>query len=269
MSKTAIYFTVIIIILIALVAVYLIYLNNMSTNTGITLNSTQSAATNTIRIGSSVQLGSFLVDANGKTLYYFANDVSGKSNCTGQCSAIWPAFYTQNIAVPSDLNATDFGQITTSAGTNQTTYEGWPLYYYSGDTNSGDTNGQNFQNIWFVAANPFYNVLLMNNSASKIYLADVTGKALYYFKSETKGPATADPVSRCTGICLSTWTIFDQSQIIAPALLKFTDFKEFTRSDGQTQLSYKGSPLYLYSSDANSGDTKGNGMASLWYLVKP
>jgi len=269
MSKTAIYFIVIIVILIVLIGIYFIYLSGATSNSSTTLNSSPAQPANTVRLGSNETLGSFLVDANGRTLYYFANDTAGKSNCTGQCLTLWQPFYAASIVVPVELNTTDFGQITTAAGTNQTTYQGWPLYYYSGDKNPGDTNGQNIQNIWFVVANPFYNVLLMNNSASKIYLSDVGGKAIYYFKSDVKGTATADPQSKCTGTCLSTWTIFDQGQAIVPAYLKASDFKEFTRPDGLTQLAYKGFPLYQYSGDASSGDTTGDGVNSLWYLVKP
>ena len=270
MSKTAIYFTIIIIVLIVLIGIYLIYLNNSAPNTSTTLNSTNQVQTsNTIRVGSTSALGSFLVDANGKTLYYFANDAGGKSNCFGQCSTLWPAFYTSNIVVPAELNTSDFGQIALAGGTYQTTYKGWPLYYFSGDQNPGDVNGQGMQNLWFVAADPFYNVLVMNNPTSKTYLADATGKALYYFKSDVKGSATADPQSKCTGTCLTTWSVFDQSQVVAPAILNSGDFKEFTRADGITQLSYKGYPLYSYSGDAQSGDAKGNGISKLWYLVKP
>jgi len=271
MSKTAIYFTIIIIILIVLLALYFVYMNSTSNYpTTINNNPAQTSTTsNTIKLGSSASLGSFLIDANGKTLYYFANDINGKSNCTGVCSTIWKPFYASNIIVPSDLNVTDFGQITNIAGTNQTTYKGWPLYYYSGDNNSGDTNGQSVQNIWFVASSPFYNVLLMNNTNSKTYLSNVNGEALYYFKSDTRGSSTTDPVSKCTGTCLNTWTIFDQSQVVAPVFLSASDFTKFTRVDNTTQLAYKGYPLYLYSGDTQSGDIKGDGLNKLWYLVKP
>jgi hypothetical protein len=33
----------------------------------------------------------------------------------------------------------------------QTAFMGRPLYYYSGDKNPGETNGQGFNNIWYVA----------------------------------------------------------------------------------------------------------------------
>ena len=151
MSKTTIYFTVIIIVLIIIilaVVAYLVSLNNSATSSTTTLNTEQVAPTDTVQISSNIVSGSFLADANGKTLYYFANDKAGISNCTGQCSKIWPPFYSANIVVPSDLNVSDFGQIINSDGESQTTYMGRPLYYYSGDKNPGDTKGDGVNKLW-------------------------------------------------------------------------------------------------------------------------
>ena len=102
---------------------------------------------------SSTSLGTILVDSNGKTLYYFANDIpsSGASACAGQCAAIWPAFTVETITVSPPLSAADFGTITRADGTMQTTYKGSPLYYYASDTMPGDMKGQGINNIWFVA----------------------------------------------------------------------------------------------------------------------
>ena len=270
MKKTfiIIIFLIVVIVLAGLGIYWFYNINNKNTE-GVILNSTQTQTTDNIRLGSSSPLESFLVDANGKTLYYFANDMVGKSNCSGQCSVIWPPFFVSTVSVSGSLNATDFGQIKTSSGADQTTYQGWPLYYFSGDKSPGDTNGQGFQNIWFVAKFPFYNVMLVNNSKSKTYLSDVNGKTLYYFKNDIAGTATADPQSNCIGQCLSMWTIFDEQQVIAPSLLDENNFKEFTRADGDMQLSYKGRPLYYFSQDSQPGDIKGDGLNKLWYLVKP
>ena len=35
-------------------------------------------------------------------------------------------------------------------GSTQATYNGWPLYYWKGDTNAGDVSGQNVSGVWFV-----------------------------------------------------------------------------------------------------------------------
>jgi hypothetical protein len=41
------------------------------------------------------------------------------------------------------------GTITRSDGTTQVTYNGHPLYYFSGDKAPGDTNGQGVGGNWF------------------------------------------------------------------------------------------------------------------------
>jgi predicted lipoprotein with Yx(FWY)xxD motif len=43
----------------------------------------------TVKTGDS-SLGSVLTDTKGMTLYYFDQDVAGKSNCNGKCATAWP-----------------------------------------------------------------------------------------------------------------------------------------------------------------------------------
>jgi predicted lipoprotein with Yx(FWY)xxD motif len=101
--------------------------------------------------------GDYLVDASGMTLYAYAKDTpnSNASNCTDACASTWPAFMTQgnptvgSSATASDgtqLDASKLGTITRADGSTQVTYNGWPLYYFSGDKAPGDINGEN----WFV-----------------------------------------------------------------------------------------------------------------------
>ena len=92
-------------------------------------------------------IGTVLVaGSNGMTVYMFANDVkgSGKSNCTGGCIATWPALTVAAGAKPtggSGVKGT-LGTITRSDdGTLQVTYNGKPLYFFSGDNAPGDSNG--------------------------------------------------------------------------------------------------------------------------------
>jgi predicted lipoprotein with Yx(FWY)xxD motif len=40
--------------------------------------------------------------------------------------------------------------ITRDDGTTQVTYNGWPLYTFSGDTAPGDTNGAGEEDTWFL-----------------------------------------------------------------------------------------------------------------------
>jgi len=106
----------------------------------------------TVKTASS-PLGTILADSQGKTLYYFANDVpaSGASSCNGQCAVVWPVFSIDTVTVSPPLSASDFSSITRADGKKQTAYRGRPLYYYQADTKPGDVKGEGFNNVWHVA----------------------------------------------------------------------------------------------------------------------
>ena len=123
--------------------------------------------------------GLILVDARGMTLYYFAKDTpgAGTSVCTGTCLSTWPAFSTSPILVVPPLEASNFATFTRADGGKQTTYLGWPLYLYSGDTRPGDTNGHGINNVWYVMG-----------SSGVVTLAPTTTVA-------TPAPATTKPTT--------------------------------------------------------------------------
>jgi predicted lipoprotein with Yx(FWY)xxD motif len=278
-NTTLIIVTVIALIVIGGLAFYLIHsLNRMN---GFSLpqgeQGRQSAQSNSsvvtgpsIKVGTKNGVGNFLTDDNGMTLYYFVNDTVGKSNCSGSCAAVWPAFFASNINISPNLNAADFGTINRADGATQTTYDGWPLYNYSKDAQVGDTNGQGLGGAWFVATVPFYNLLLENNAAVGTYLADDNGRALYMFADDAPAAAGVPAASKCAGVCSSNWIPFDiQIQAVIPAALNAADFTHFTRGDGKKQLAYKGYPIYRYSKDAHPGDISGNGINGIWFLARP
>ena len=105
---------------------------------------------------SASSFGNILVDGQGRTLYFDANDVqgSGASTCTGACASAWPAFSAGSIQVSAPLNAADFGFGIASDGSKQTSYKGRPLYYFSLDVKPGDVNGSGIDQIWNVANIP-------------------------------------------------------------------------------------------------------------------
>ncbi|MFJ8263001.1 hypothetical protein ACIQ4I_13785 [Rummeliibacillus sp. NPDC094406] len=97
------------------------------------------------------KVGDYLADSEGKTLYYFTNDEAGKSNCSGDCLANWPAFSQEDFAVPEGFDKTDFGTITRADnGKKQVTYKGYPLYYFAKDQQKGDVNGQGVKDVWYI-----------------------------------------------------------------------------------------------------------------------
>ncbi|HEV2238601.1 MAG TPA: hypothetical protein VGR57_18225 [Ktedonobacterales bacterium] len=92
-----------------------------------------------------------LTDGNGKTLYYFDPDTTTSATCSGACSNTWPALAAGSGApgvegvLPGTLSLVD------SANGKQVTYNGHPLYTYSGDTAAGQANGDGIGGKWHAA----------------------------------------------------------------------------------------------------------------------
>jgi predicted lipoprotein with Yx(FWY)xxD motif len=97
-------------------------------------------------------LGAIVVDGDGMTVYMFDNDTQGAdaSTCTGQCAASWPAVTTESDKPEVEGVTGDVGTITGVDGKTQVTLNGWPLYYFAGDSAAGDTNGQGVNDVWWV-----------------------------------------------------------------------------------------------------------------------
>jgi len=98
-------------------------------------------------------LGTILVDQDGKTLYLFEADSMNKSNCSGGCLALWPAVMADGKATAG--SGVSAGMIGTAAGSSQVAYAGHPLYWFSGDTAAGDTNGEgltDFGGAWYAVS---------------------------------------------------------------------------------------------------------------------
>jgi predicted lipoprotein with Yx(FWY)xxD motif len=97
--------------------------------------------------------GTYLIGSNGMTLYTYANDAEDVSNCTGQCAENWPPYLVPDASVldRTEMGVTEtVGTITRADGGLQVTYGGKPLYFYKGDTMSGDVNGQGVGGVWYL-----------------------------------------------------------------------------------------------------------------------
>ena len=217
-------------------------------------------------------LGQVITGDAGKTLYFFAGDAAGTANCNGTCNDTWPVFYKEIPVFGKGLKASDFGTLTRADGNKQTTFKGWPLYYFKNDAKAGDVAGENVGNVWMVAKTN-YKVLLASQqlvgndgksytfdtkegTGNSLFLVDSLGRTLYAFASDKKN------VNKYTKADLSnnpTWPIFETSSAIGeiPSALKRTDFTTIT-AVGKTQLTYKGWPLYYFGPDQGvRGNTKG------------
>ncbi len=122
---------------------------------------TSGAADAAVKIARVQGFGLFLTDNADRTLYAYANDTKDNSTCTFACAEDWPPFIAHATPqAPSNINASLLTTFKRPDGTLQVEYDGHPLYYFSGDRNPGDVNGQGIANVWHVLSprgNPMLN----------------------------------------------------------------------------------------------------------------
>jgi predicted lipoprotein with Yx(FWY)xxD motif len=102
------------------------------------------------------------------------------------------------------------------------------------------------------------------------YVIDANGNSLYLFTNDVRGSNT----SVCNGACAVTWPplTFNPEQetlAIGSSTLNAALLGSFKREDGTTQATYNGWPLYHFSKDVSPGDTNGEGVGGIWFLLKP
>lgn len=205
----------------------------------------------------------YLTDDKGMTLYYFTLDTDGQSACYGDCEKHWPIFYAKDLTVSSDLNAADFGTVTRKDGTKETTYKGWPLYYWFKDMKAGDMSGEGVGGVWYIEKVPAYTVMIGTEKPVGNYLTDCEGRTLYYFTKDSSGQ------SACSGDCLKNWPAFTTDSFSVPSALNASDFGTITRDDGTMQVTYKGYPLYYFIRDRARGQVAGQAVGKVWYVIDP
>ncbi|NBD25777.1 plastocyanin/azurin family copper-binding protein [Paenibacillus glycinis] len=147
-------------------------------------------------------------------------------------------------------------------GTEQTTYKGWPLYYFAKDQKAGDTLGEAVGGVWFVAKAD-YAAMIGASPTLGNYLTDASGRTLYYFDKDTAGK------SNCAGDCLVNWPAYSAGGTGVPTGVNAADWGTITRADGSMQSTFKGFPLYYFIKDAKAGDTLGQNVGSVWFVVDP
>ena len=100
---------------------------------------------------SSTSLGMVLVGKDQLTLYMFDPDKQGASTCYDQCAKAWPPLTTTAApAAGTGVDAALLGVVSREDGTQQVTYNKWPLYYWAKDAKAGDVTGQGVNGIWWV-----------------------------------------------------------------------------------------------------------------------
>lgn len=91
-------------------------------------------------------------------------------------------------------------------------------------------------------------------------LVDADGMTLYLFEPDAQGEST------CYDTCEENWPVLEgpvaAGEGLDAALLGTT-----TRTDGTVQATYNDWPLYYFAADGAAGDTKGQGLQDVWWVV--
>jgi predicted lipoprotein with Yx(FWY)xxD motif len=103
---------------------------------------------------------------------------------------------------------------------------------------------------------------MTNNDTLGKFIADGDGHTLYLFTKDTKG------TSNCYDNCATAWPpVIPEG---APTLNEGIDsalISTTVRTDGSAQLTYNGWPLYYYAEDTAPGDTVGQAVGNVWWVV--
>ncbi|MGW4464934.1 hypothetical protein [Micromonospora sp. NPDC004704] len=101
----------------------------------------------------SAQIGAYVADGRGRTLYRFDKDTAkpSKSNCNGDCAKTWPPLLIKSPGAiyPSGVDPQLVGYVERADGTCQVTINGWPVYYFAKDAKPDDILGQSVGGTWF------------------------------------------------------------------------------------------------------------------------
>jgi predicted lipoprotein with Yx(FWY)xxD motif len=233
----------------------------------------QAAEENATIAVENTDLGDVLVDAEGRTLYMFVPDQqnNGTPTCYEDCEQAWPAFEANGDQVAGDgVDESLLGTVERKDGTQQVTFDGLPLYYFSGDQAAGDVNGQGLGSVWWTMAgdgslvqegNP---IVETTSSDFGDILVDNQGNTLYMFvpDQQKNGKPT------CYGDCAQAWPPYEaEAGVIAGDGLDQKLLGVAERRDGTQQVTYGGLPLYRFSGDEQAGQTNGQGLDDVWWVM--
>lgn len=235
----------------------------------------------TVSVGKNDALGSFLVDDKGMTLYLFTKDAPNTSNCYDKCATSWPPLITSGKpAAGKGADASKLGATTRKDGSIQVTYNGWPLYYFQKDKAPGDVLGQDVGSVWFVispagakvesaakatqapASAAATTVSLGKNDKLGSFLVDAKGMTLYLFTKDSPNTST------CYDKCATAWPpLLTTDKPVAGEGIDASLLGTTKRTDGTTQVTYNGWPLYYFQKDKAPGDVNGQDVGSVWFVV--
>jgi predicted lipoprotein with Yx(FWY)xxD motif len=118
-------------------------------------NADKTKGTHTVELNAvdNDQVGTFVTDGAGRTLYRFDNDTNKppKSTCNGSCATAWPPLLIKSPGkiFPKGIDPKLIGYVERADGHCQVTINGWPVYFFIADAKPGDINGQGVNGKWF------------------------------------------------------------------------------------------------------------------------
>jgi len=186
----------------------------------------------TVRVSEHPTYGTILTDSAGRSLYVQARDVpnTGAIADIGELERFYPPFFAETVDSQVGIDISAFGYLTRADGRRQTTFRGWPLYYYLNDKEPGDAKSHGANNLTFLAK-PDYTVMVREDPALGVYLTDTEGVALLVSDRNTT-PAGADGPAP-----------FHATPLVGPSPLVQTP--DFGQTGDGTQTTFRGLPLYL------------------------
>lgn len=91
-------------------------------------------------------------------------------------------------------------------------------------------------------------------------LTDADGNTLYLFIPDGQGDSV------CYDECEANWPIVAELTTAGDGL-DASMLGTIERTTGDTQATYNGWPLYYFINDAAAGDTNGQGLNDVWYVI--
>ena len=105
---------------------------------------------------------------------------------------------------------------------------------------------------------------LSKNATLGSFLVDAKGMTLYIFTKDT--PST----STCYDKCAAAWpALLTTGAPVAGTGVDASRLGTTKRTDGAIQVTYNGWPLYYFAKDAKPGDTAGQNVGSVWFVISP
>jgi predicted lipoprotein with Yx(FWY)xxD motif len=250
----------------------------------------------TVQVRAHDEHGDILVDGEGISLYMFDSDTQGEgaSTCYDSCASNWPPLTVDGDATAGDGVTAELSTFERDDGAMQVAADGWPLYYYAGDSSPGDVTGQGVGGVWWLlrpdgslvkpnggdetttetetdteteteTATPEPAVQVRAHDEHGDILVGADDMTLYMFDQDTQGSGS----SSCHDSCASNWPPLTVEGDAMAGDGVTADLSTFEREDGSMQVAANGWPLYYYAGDSDPGDATGQGAGGVWWVLDP